>query len=72
MKKYAVGYILLLDNELTVEIIEANSFKEAIIKHSEIAKYNDIVEWINDMPNDLKEIKNTMISSEIGIDVKEI
>lgn len=36
MKKYAVGYYSLFDNELIIEIVEANSIEEAASKHSKI------------------------------------
>ena len=38
MQRYAVGYVDLFDNDLTVKIIEASDEREAILKHSGIFK----------------------------------
>ena len=37
MKKWAVGFISFSDNELWIEIIEAESWQEALKKHKQIS-----------------------------------
>lgn len=72
MTKYAVAYISFFENELKVEIIEANGWKEALSKHSmlldEDGNPGDI-EWL---PEDMEEAKIEANNADMAFDVKEI
>jgi len=37
MKKWAVGYINFYDNDLIIEIIKADTWYEALFKHSKVS-----------------------------------
>lgn len=39
MKKFAVGFISLYDNELTIEVIEASDWHTALSKHTKLGTY---------------------------------
>ena len=64
MKRYAVAFISFHDNELTTEIIEANTWQEALEKHSQK------LDWIEG--NTLEEMKANAFDGDCTIDVVEI
>ena len=55
MAQYAVGCANFFDNDLVFELVEASSIREAILKHSEVAKDGD--DFNSDCPHELEEIK---------------
>lgn len=71
MKKFAVGYINFCDNDLSIEIVEANDVKEAIGKHSVLTGPRNKA-WMDEMPDDIEEIKERFFNSDSMIDVVEI
>ena len=71
MKKFAVGFLSFFENDLIVEVVEADNWRDAIFKHTSLIS-DDMEEWIADMPEGLEEIKEAMFNGEIAIDVKEI
>ena len=67
MKKFAVGYIDFFDNELIIEIIEAEDWFSALSNHSKF-KEDEIY-----LPNtSLKDAKNEAFNCDSMIDVIEI
>ena len=56
MTKYAVGYANLYDNDLVVEIVEANSIKDAILQHSMITRDNSDNSF-SDAPENIEDLK---------------
>lgn len=73
MKKFAVGYISFFDNDLVVDIVEAEDIKSAILSHKKLKTDDkDFAEWINNMPDSLEDIQTEFFNSDQGIDVKEI
>jgi hypothetical protein len=78
MKKFAVA-MNNFDGDLKLEIIEADTLKEAIKKHlfSNFAKKDDPSQvdywkWIDDQPDDLEEIQEAFIQCDQNIDVVEL
>ena len=67
MKKFAVAYINNYDNELTIEFVEAATWREAIILHNELKDTP-----LDDIPQDLEEAKVLFFNQEAAFDVKEI
>lgn len=72
MKKFAVAYMDFFNNYIILEFVEAEDIKDAITKHSEIAKYSETVKWIQEMPDNLEKIRYMLGEGEIDVDVKEI
>jgi len=71
MRQFAVGYINFYDNELTVEIVEADTEQEARWKHSK----NDPTGWGDISGTDLmdrKEFKEWCFDCDMMVDVIEI
>ena len=69
--KYAVAYVNLFDNDLTIEIVEADTPKEAIKKHTRLADACH-AEWVAEMPEDLEEIKEVFFDGDTLVDVIEL
>lgn len=72
MNRYVVVYMNFFDNELKSEIIEAESPKQAIAAHSCIRDYDETLEWLMEMPDDLESIKDDFFNSDQLIDVVEV
>lgn len=74
MKKFAVAYISFFENDVIIDFVEAEDWKSAIFKHKKFTEVEDpnMQEWIDNMPNDLEELKTEFFNGEIGVDVKEI
>ena len=66
MSKYAVGFISYHDNILTVDVVEAENWKQALAKHT------DDPEMETYLPDDVGEAKNMMFDMDCMFDVKEI
>lgn len=65
MKKFAVGFYSLFTNELKVEIIEAEDWYSAMMKHSGVKDF--------ELPaTSLEKAKEEMFNCDAGIDVVEI
>lgn len=68
--KWAVAYMNFSDNQLAVEIIEANTMIEALSKHSGLNGGSR--DWLKNMPNDLQQIRDLFWEADAAIDVIEI
>lgn len=86
MSKFAVGFINFFDNELEIEIIEANNWREASIKHSS-SMWDSLTEIDREdsedpedaenetfsvIPETLQEAKNVAFELEGAFDCVEI
>ena len=65
MKKYAVGSLNFFDNELKIEIVETDSWKEALSKHSDFGD----VSWLAD---DMETAKADAFDGDYAFDVVEL
>ena len=71
MKKFAVGVIDFFNNDLIIEIIEAEGWKDALGKHS--AFLSNTKEEMDELfSDDLGEAKQDAFNMDSMIDVKEI
>lgn len=70
--KYAVGFLSFFDNDLVVNIVEADSVKEAICKHESIAVYEETEAWLSELPDDLETLKEEFFNGDLAVDVVEI
>lgn len=69
MSKFAVGYINFFDNDLIIEIIEAEDWLEALHKHSKIEQDP----WGDYFSNyTIDEAKTEAFNSDMMFDVVEI
>lgn len=64
MKRYAVAIITFFDNELSLEVVEANGWKEAL---REVYGYD-----ITYLPDDIEEAQIEASDSDWMFNVKEI
>lgn len=70
MKKFAVGYIDFYDNELIIEIIEAEDWYAALSSHTKLKSMNEDECYL---PSDsLETAKDIAFNSDFMIDVVEI
>lgn len=67
MKRFAVGFFSLHDTELVVEILEAETWQEAAMKHTRGAWGAE-----NPVPADLEEAKRDAFDLDGGFDCVEI
>lgn len=67
-KRWAVGYYSLFTNELSVEIISADTFHEAVRLHSKAKEHFGGVTMLNDP----EQLKNAFFNTDAGIDWVEI
>lgn len=51
MSKWAVAYTNFSENDLTIAVVEAISFYDAIKQHPQITKYDSNKEWLLEMVN---------------------
>ena len=65
MKRYAVAFISFMDNEMHMEIIEANSAEEAVKSKLQRLDYSSL-------PDTLEEIKRDCFDCDSMIDCIEI
>lgn len=68
--KWAVAYMNFFDNELRVEIVEANTMIEALSKHSKLS--SNETGWLKNMPNNLEQIRTMFFDADAAIDIIEI
>jgi len=79
MKKYAIAYLSLFENENNVFITQGDdpvsAFKNFCINEMEGGKYRndkDWAIWVNNAGSTVDELKGTFINADIAIDIKEI
>ncbi len=65
--KFAIGFINFYENDLTIEIHEGDTWKEAARKHSRIS--DDTIESFDD---DLEKAKHDAFDIDTMIDAKVI
>lgn len=72
MKRFAVGVINFFDNDLDIQVVEAQDWKSALGKHRAFMPYS--IEEMNEMfPDDSQEkAKNEAFNMDMMIDVVEI
>ena len=63
--RYAVGFATLFDNELKVEIIVADSWAQAVAKHSMVTEFE--IEY-----TDLESVKQQFWNCDAMIDCVEV
>lgn len=66
MARYAVGHIDFYNNDLTIEIVQVTTWKDALAQHS---KCKDQME---ELPDDLPEAKQEFFNQDSMFDVKLI
>jgi len=69
MSKFAVGHIDYFNNNLIIEIIKAENWKDALFKHSKLISENWDQSWFGET---LEEAKNKAFDCDMMIDVIEI
>lgn len=69
-KRYAVGYYSLSDNILTIEIVAADSWREALEAHSCTNSHRNDGYYLE--ASDLNEAKHMAFDLDAGLDVVEI
>lgn len=68
--KYVVAGINFFDNVLSVEIIEADDWKDAVLGHSAFINSDEIDrEWL---PDDIEDAKREAFNTDISFDVIEL
>lgn len=66
-KTFAVGVINFFDNELIIEIVEAEDWKSALSLHSEVDSSDLVLE-----ASSLEEAKSLAFDADSAIDVVEV
>jgi hypothetical protein len=71
MKLYVVSVLSFFDNKIVSEKIEAESWKEALLKHSKMKAEDESVgeDWLSD---DIEEAKFDAFNADIVFEVLEI
>ena len=70
---YAVAAMNFYDNELKVELVEADNWKEAISKHTIFKEQpTDKTGDVSWLPDNIKEAKDEAFGADIVFDVIEI
>lgn len=77
MKRFAVAYAdrykadtAVFDNNLTIEIVEANDWREAMFKHSKIEPEED--DDIYKIAHTIEEVKKQFWQADTLVDIVEI
>jgi hypothetical protein len=73
--KFAVGHADFYDNDLIIEIVEADNLKLAIQAHSRFHRPSeeaDNEEWFRGMPDDLEGIKQFFFDADTLVSATEI
>lgn len=70
MKKFAVGYIDFYDNELTIEIIEAEDWYTALNSHTKLKSMNEDECYLSS--DSLEAAKDIAFNNDFMIDVVEV
>lgn len=69
--RFAVGHTTFFENVLTIEIVEADNVKEAIMAHSAFNEYAGN-EWLEQMPDDLEGIEEFFFNGDTLVSATEI
>ena len=79
MKKMIVAYVNVFDNELHQFIVEANTWKEALIKCLNLLAedksqkiFDENAECVNSLPDDIEEAKAAFFDQDQLFSVLEI
>ena len=71
-KKFIVGFINFFENKLVVELVEAENWKDALARHSELLDENGNPDDNSWLPDDIEEAKQEGYNADFLFDVKEI
>lgn len=66
MRRWAVGWMTFFDNVLKIEIVEAEDWHSALLKHSKVGEDP----W--EFPPDLEEAKQEAFNGDCTFDVIEV
>ena len=75
MKKFAVGLADFYNNDMVLEVVEAETFREAIKMHPGFNKPDSAVKyeiWFDDMPETIGDIKQFFFDGDMLVGVVEI
>jgi hypothetical protein len=73
MSKFAVAHINWYDHDLTIEIVEAETWHEALFKHTEWEPHYDVFEDLINQGNfNMEEWKQLAFDIDAMFDVVEI
>ena len=75
MSQFAVAYVNLFDNDLTIECVMAADWREALLSHSAFqsaANDPNYKKWLDELPHTLEEVQECFFETDILVDVKEI
>lgn len=70
MKKFAVGFLSQFDNELKIEIIKADTWQNAVLRHSSVKPWRD--DFIEMDSEKLQDWKEFAFDNDFSIDVVEV
>lgn len=70
MKKFAVGFISFFDNELNIEVVYADDWRDALSYHSHIDA--EFWKFLCNDTNSLKDAKIKAFNCDCMIDIIEI
>jgi hypothetical protein len=73
--KFAVAHADFFDNDLTIEIVEADNIKSAIQSHSRFHRpsvESENEEWFKSMPDGLEDIKQFFFDSDILVSATQL
>lgn len=70
-KRFAVGYISFFSNKLIIEVIEADDWKSALLKHSTIVIDKQEKKFLETAKN-LEEVKEFAFNGDSMVAVVEI
>ena len=68
MTKFAVAGINFFDNELTIEIIEADNWCDALVQHTQYKSDDEPFDW----PKDMEDAKAEAFNMDSMFDVIEL
>lgn len=73
--KFAIAHADCMDNDIIIEIIVADSLKQAIMAHSAFNKPEskpDYDKWLEEMPDELEDIKEFFFNGDVLVGATEI
>lgn len=73
--RFAVAVANPFDNDITIEIIVADSLKQAIMAHSAFNSSKskaDYDKWFEEIPDELEEIKEFFFNGDVLVSATEI
>lgn len=68
MKRFAVAFVHLSDNELKVEVVQANDWLSALSKTS----FMQDQDWLHEVPTVLEDAKQFFFDADMLLNVVEV